>query len=215
MRIVIISDTHGAHDSLNLPDGDALIHCGDACMANDFKEAHSFAEWMEDQNYKLKIYVPGNHDFQFKNQLPLYKEQMKSVKILVDEGYEHDFIYFYGCPWVPLGQSWAYSYHKQSNRVPSRVFGKIPERTDILITHGPPKGIMDYALNRNLGSKHLEAELKRIQPYYHFFGHIHEEQGDRIKYIPEYNCVFANASNLDENYAKESIRDPLVIDVKL
>lgn len=29
LRIVVISDSHNHHNSLNVPDGDILVHCGD------------------------------------------------------------------------------------------------------------------------------------------------------------------------------------------
>lgn len=52
-------------------------------------------------------------------------------------------------------------------------FAHTGERVDILVTHGPPYGILD----RNAGCKELRNYVMAAQPRFHFFGHIHEEAG--------------------------------------
>jgi Icc-related predicted phosphoesterase len=48
----------------------------------------------------------------------------------------------------------------------------------LLITHGPPYGILDNGKSgKNVGSKHLLEVVKKIKPRYHIFGHIHESTG--------------------------------------
>ena len=50
MKIWFISDTHGKHSQLSIPDYDLVIHCGDE--ANDInqykneKESRDFFEWV-------------------------------------------------------------------------------------------------------------------------------------------------------------------------
>ena len=78
---------------------------------------------------------------------------------------------------------------------------KIPEDIDILVTHGPPYGILD-AVNTfggyvdHCGCEMLLARVAAIKPKLHVFGHIHEGAGslkqDGIEYI--------NASQLDGQY---------------
>jgi hypothetical protein len=48
------------------------------------------------------------------------------------------------------------------------------EDTDILITHGPPRGHLDLL---HLGCMHLLRELWRVRPKLHVFGHIHGGAG--------------------------------------
>lgn len=62
MKIVCISDTHGQHKSLNLPKGDCLIHCGDFCKFGHLNDGLNFMNWLEEQDFKYKIVVAGNHD---------------------------------------------------------------------------------------------------------------------------------------------------------
>jgi 3',5'-cyclic AMP phosphodiesterase CpdA len=38
MRIVAISDTHGSHRSLQIPDGDVLVHAGDCTRYGRLRE---------------------------------------------------------------------------------------------------------------------------------------------------------------------------------
>lgn len=51
---------------------------------------------------------------------------------------------------------------------------KIPEDTDILIIHGPPRAHLD---SLSLGCVYLLQELWRVQPRLHVFGHVHEGAG--------------------------------------
>jgi Icc-related predicted phosphoesterase len=56
----------------------------------------------------------------------------------------------------------------------------MPEKIDILITHGPPFGILDETHKENhAGSKGLWESVKKIKPRLHIFGHIHEGHGIR------------------------------------
>ena len=50
----------------------------------------------------------------------------------------------------------------------------IPEDTDIVITHGPPYGILDKIYNgQSVGCKILLNVIERVKPKVHIFGHIH------------------------------------------
>jgi Icc-related predicted phosphoesterase len=58
---------------------------------------------------------------------------------------------------------------------------QIPNNTDILVTHGPPKGILDLSYDRDdkleyCGDKELYNHVLRMMPKYHIFGHIHDFQ---------------------------------------
>lgn len=51
---------------------------------------------------------------------------------------------------------------------------------DILMTHGPPKGILDGCPQGNVGCRNLLRALRRAKPLMHCFGHIHEGNGVEI-----------------------------------
>ena len=48
---------------MKLPDGDVLIHCGDATGLGSLNEFVDFNRWMSEQPHKYKIFVAGNHDW--------------------------------------------------------------------------------------------------------------------------------------------------------
>lgn len=50
----------------------------------------------------------------------------------------------------------------------------IPDKIDVLVTHGPPFGILDKTINKvNAGCKGLLKFVEKINPQVHIFGHIH------------------------------------------
>jgi Icc-related predicted phosphoesterase len=86
---------------------------------------------------------------------------------------------------------------------------EIPTETDILITHGPPKDILDLCYSKDhAGCEFLREEiLNRIKPKYHVFGHIHETYGTEV--IGE--TTFINASSVDHFY--KPINPPVVFEL--
>ena len=67
MRLVVISDTHGLHDSIgSLPEGDVLVHAGDFMNSGfDLETIASFNRWLRDQPFKHRVVCAGNHDRSF------------------------------------------------------------------------------------------------------------------------------------------------------
>jgi Icc-related predicted phosphoesterase len=84
----------------------------------------------------------------------------------------------------------------------------IPLNTDILITHGPPFGKLDYVPynNVNVGCEDLLARVQEIKPKIHVFGHIHEGYG----YVFDGTTHYINAAVLNGRY--EFRNKPLTID---
>lgn len=93
-------------------------------------------------------------------------------------------------PYQPKFHNWAFNYAHSEDRYnpkptsPTETavpgVAPIPEGIDILITHGPPEGINDFAgrtTEDNAGCEWLLKALKRVRPRAHFFGHIHEGFG--------------------------------------
>jgi len=78
----------------------------------------------------------------------------------------------------------------------------VPDNVDILISHGPPKGIMDVTRDLNtrdpihVGSQSLTRHVtRRIKPAIHAFGHIHDEPGIRnFGVVQAAETTFVNGS---------------------
>ena len=68
IKVVCMSDTHTKHENLEfgeLASGDILIHCGDFTFDGEIEETTVFAKWLEKQDFKYKIVIPGNHERTF------------------------------------------------------------------------------------------------------------------------------------------------------
>ena len=208
-KLVVLSDTHGFHDHVRVPLGDILIHCGDC--TNDLGQAslRNFLIWFDRQPHKLKLFIAGNHDGAFENWPQQAREMVKDVAdscvYLEDSGYEYEGIKFWGSPVTPSFCNWFFN-RDRGQKIKCH-WDKIPQGTDVLITHGPPNGILDKSGfdNENAGCEDLLDAVQRIKPQIHCFGHIHHSYG--AKQVD--GTVFVNASICDEGY--KPTRQPWVL----
>lgn len=198
MIIKVFSDTHNDHDQLVDTECDILIHCGDACIKGNYSEGRSFLEWFVKQPAKYKILVPGNHDKKIKTHPDLISLAKEYGIIVLNDGYiELMGLKMYGGSFVP---SWERDTGKprfKFDYAESR-WKDVPEGLDILITHVPPRTIMDR--NRKgfpCGCPLLYKRVNKVKPKLHLFGHIHEEQR---KVLVSNEITFVNCCNKDRNY---------------
>ena len=164
MKILHISDTHGAHRRMgDLKEADVLVHSGDFTMTGSEAEAIDFMNWCRDLPHKHKIFICGNHDE------CLYGANIdgvdNNVHYLYNSGIEIDGIKFYGIP-LFMGDS--------MNGKQNRFYEKIPGDTNVLITHCPPYGILDFDDDRNWGSEELLTAVSKLSPQAHLFDQIHK-----------------------------------------
>lgn len=202
MRIAFISDTHNQHDMVTrfLIGGDVIIHAGDSTGRGSLPELNQFFEWFSSLNYTHKIFIAGNHDWGFQKNPNTYKEILKihpSITYLQDSYTIIDGVKIYGSPWQPEFFNWAFNLPRGGNNLREKWSG-IPDDTNILITHGPPNGYLDYSFhgNERVGCELLLERVKEVKPFFHIFGHIHNSHG----HIYENETNFINASVLDDKY---------------
>ena len=144
MRIICISDTHGQHASLRVPDGDILIHAGDfMTYGNAPREIIDFNAWLGRQSHRNKIVIAGNHDRLFESHSMPARALITNGVYLEDSGIEVEGLKFWGSPVQPPFNNWAFNV--QRGAPIRRHWDKIPMWTDILVTHGPPFGILDQS----------------------------------------------------------------------
>ncbi|CAE7948313.1 Beta-glucosidase [Symbiodinium microadriaticum] len=62
VRIIVVSDTHGLHETLKMPAGDVLVHCGDMADRGNVEHVRSCIRWLNSLPYKEIFVVDGNHD---------------------------------------------------------------------------------------------------------------------------------------------------------
>jgi Icc-related predicted phosphoesterase len=196
MRIVIISDTHGNHDELGTLYGDVLIHCGDMCNAfnqND-QDIVNLDNWFGKQNFQRILCIGGNHDFILEKGLKVGEIEFKNAIYLQDQSYQYQGVNFFGSPWVPEISGWAFYLNTEALQ---EKWSQIPDRTNVLITHTPPYGILDRnSSGKYCGCPELFKRVQDIHPKLHCFGHIHASFG-----VSESNGItFLNASTVNRRY---------------
>ena len=196
MKIIFISDTHNQHKKLVLPKGDMIIHAGDISGRGKPHEIQAFLDWYSALPYSYKIFIGGNHDFMLEQNARQFAEIIPANCIyLRNDSIEIEGIHIWGSPVTPWFYDWAFNRHRGEDI--KRYWDQIPEETDILITHGPPHGILDKTARGDLaGCEELTEALARIKPRIHAFGHIHEAYGKWE--TPD--TLYLNASVLDLGY---------------
>lgn len=189
MRIVCVSDTHANHHKTQVPDGDLLLHAGDITRHGDLDDVASFDYWLGTLPHRYKVVICGNHDFCFE-QTPLRARScITNAVYLEDESCTIEGIAIYGSPWQPWFGGWAFNLERGAAL--AEKWAMIPTGTQILITHGPPEGILDRT-NRGecVGCRDLLERVQIVRPVLHVFGHIHEAAGR----IERDGTTFINAS---------------------
>lgn len=199
MKLVCISDTHNQHVGLALPEGDVLIHAGDLTGKGTDAEVQEALEWFgQVGTFRHRVMIAGNHDFLFERE-PGYARSLipPNVMYLENSGAVIEGVRFWGSPITPFFHDWAFNRHAS---VIGRHWKAIPSDTDVLITHGPPFGVLDRVDGgEQVGCPQLLAEIvNRIRPQVHVFGHIHEGYG--VATLRNLSTVFSNASACDRNY---------------
>lgn len=177
-RLVMVSDTHGRHELVNIPGGDVLCHSGDIMLSwrtrvcggrRAAADLRRFDEWLDSLPHRHKVVIGGNHDGPleamvadgtaqpFANALYL---QNSGATLMLDSGVVH----VYGTPWSAPGNSPNQAFRARS--IP--LLEDIPAEMDVLLAHST---LPDYI-------------LARTAPRIHAVGHEHEEHGVRCLDIP-------------------------------
>lgn len=211
MRIVCLSDTHNCHEKIKVPDGDILIHAGDATTFGSKQETEDFLVWFSELPHKHKIFVAGNHDwfYELENLSARSLTAHFNIKYLQDSSIEIENLKIYGSPWQPRFFDWAFNLNRGAEM--AEKWKLIPDDVDVLITHGPPHGILDEVPKNhfveNTGCEELRKKVEITRPKVHIFGHIHCGYGQTEKF----GVKFINAANCDEDY--NPTQPPIVIDL--
>lgn len=192
LTIVFVSDTHGLHRYVTIPPCHILVHCGDIQgNDNDKKVLKDAAAWLREQEAEQVVFVPGNHDRFFQHAEKYARQVFHGIHVLIDQSVELHGIKFYGSPWCTPFCDWYFEAEEPSLY---DKFAKIPEDTDILVTHSPAHGYLDYTPNGyHAGSTSLGYHVMRVKPKVHAFGHIHYARGRK----DEQNITFINAAYAD------------------
>jgi calcineurin-like phosphoesterase family protein len=201
-KVVCISDTHLRHPD-DVPDGDVLVHAGDALQVGTVAEYHLFKAWFERLPHKVKIFVPGNHDEIFETNETMSVAQLPA-RVLMGYGPAWPVrvgdreLFVWGSPHQPEFGNFSFG-HQRLGWFLNNHWSHIPPALDILVTHSPPYGILDQTSNgHRAGCESLAAAMAKMDPppKLHIFGHIHEGYG----IVERGKTIYVNASVCDQWY---------------
>ncbi|KIM57089.1 hypothetical protein SCLCIDRAFT_131263 [Scleroderma citrinum Foug A] len=199
-RFVCISDTHSS--IFRVPPGDVLIHAGDLSSFGSLSQLTRTTDWLKSLEHPVKIIIAGNHDhcLDEKMSLEYYGPQpglvqhaRAMVRGLASRGLyylEHEPLHFtspsgkvwkiYGSPAAPMYVEGSFQYTSPTEA--QAIYEKIPDNTEILMTHTPPYRTLDRTKRgKDAGCHILSSRLKQLkQCRLHIFGHIHESAGSQV-----------------------------------
>jgi Icc-related predicted phosphoesterase len=217
MKLVVTSDCHGRLTRARIPQGDVLILAGDilanrsgdpdidaAFQLNEIRELDDFCGAL---GFKHVLLIAGNHDWVFERYKDAHRV-LKNIVYLEDNGNELDGVRFWGSPHQPWFFDWAFN-HPRNGAALAHYWSLIPDDTDVLITHGPPYGILDLPFGKGepAGCELLLKRVKQVNPRVHIFGHIHGSYGKQ----QIGRTLFVNACLCNEAY--DPVNPPHIIDL--
>jgi predicted phosphohydrolase len=142
----------------------------------DFCEARAMFETEATRAAGLVFLDEGNHTFQLANgaSLSVYASPYTASK---------------SC-------TWGFQYRPSEDHV-----WDIKPNTDIVITHSPPHGFLDYTENKTrAGIPSLFAAVAHAKPKMHCFGHIHEAWGAKfVAWRETYGEIPTHFTAIDNN----------------
>lgn len=208
MKVTVISDTHGDHAALGALSGDVLIHCGDVCLGSHRapQVLDDLDAWFARQAFRHILFTGGNHDDLVEQRRLRGQRVFRHATCLEDEGVEIDGFRFYGAPWVPELTEWA---HYLTDDELDRAWRRIPADVDVLITHTPPRGVLDTnSRGKACGCPSLARRVAEVRPQVHCFGHVHASAGTQLLD----GTLYINASVVNSRY--RVVRSPVSIELQ-
>ncbi len=175
MKLLAFSDLHMARARAAdivaaSAEADLVIGAGDFCnMRQGLDEAMAMLSGIA----APFVVVPGNAE----SEPELRAAAGPGVTVLHGDGCEIDglklFGLGYGVPKTPFGD-WSCDL---SESYAAELLASC-EKTHVLITHSPPKGVADVtSAGQSVGSTAIRAAIERIRPRLALCGHIHDSWG--------------------------------------
>lgn len=194
MKLAVVSDTHGRHAKITVPPCDLLVHAGDWSHRGTRDESLALFDWLAAQPAEAVVLVAGNHDLWAEAAPDQTREaaRERGLRYLCDEGCTVGGLTIWGSPVTPTFKRMAFN---RDRGEPIRThWDAIPAGLDLLITHGPPRGVADRMfLGLHVGCDDLLEAVQARPPRVHLFGHIHEAAGEAR--LPGCPTRFINAAS--------------------
>jgi Icc-related predicted phosphoesterase len=201
--IVAMSDSHGNHRDVHVPECDILIHAGDISNFNKSEHYDDFFPWFSSQPAKHKILIGGNHDDILDSQAKwVFLSRFPDIIYLDGDMVELGGLRIWGSPIQPRPFKMAFCREREER---SLVWKRLPSDIDIVVSHCPPFGFLDKNVEGNsVGCDVLRDAIALKRPKLSLFGHIHEAYG----ITSNGETVFANCSVV--NRTRRVVNQPWV-----
>lgn len=198
--------THNYHNLLVVPEGiDMVIFSGDCSNPrnpyNNEPEVRNFIDWFSNLPIKHKVFVAGNHDSSIEKGLVTKADfDGECIYYLENTHITIEGIKIFGSPYTPQFGNW--SFMKERHKL-DRMWDKaIDDDSDIIVVHGPPKGILDLSYDRvnkleNCGDKSLWNKVQVVKPKLMLSGHIHDNKdiiNSGTRTVRGLDTIFSNGS---------------------
>ena len=223
LRLLVISDTHGCESQLlkyvdfnsyneaqlnpyQLPLADVLIHCGDF-DGHAGSRKNGLDTFLAAQTHiPIKVVVRGNHD----PRMPGSALFPRSRAIFVTTPMTME---------LEGGIVLALRPHSRNRNEVT-----LPPNCDILVSHEPPYGMLDYTYhNQRAGSVSLRTcvESSQTKPALWLCGHIHEGRGAILHTFSDRpprpgttigSTLVVNAANANSGKANRVVNGPILVD---
>lgn len=224
MKIVCTSDLHG--NLIDIEGGDLLLLGGDITPRFDADKEDlapiqlqwmdkTLRPWLDKLDFKYVVATSGNHDMCLQSNLQQVTDMNLHWHLLMDQEITIDGFKIYGSPWTKWFYDWAFNLYEEDLE---KKWSLIPNDTDILLLHQPPKGYGDLAnvivagktvrgIFEHAGSPSLTKRIEEIKPKLVVFGHLHLGYG---LYQTD-STTFVNAAAVDQFYNPKN--KPVVIEL--
>ena len=189
--------------------------------------ASTFLEWVKSLPFASDdskvVFIGGNHDWYLEMEPNpnrgdyssiytdilrhsqgrlVYLEDDEYIFSKNTEGGKIETLKIYGTPWCKIFGNWAFM--RGDNKL-EIIYDNIPEGLDILLTHDAPaiqghgKIMLGPWAGEDAGNKVLAKAVKKKEPRYCFYGHIHSASHSLTK-VYRKNTYIRCVSILDEEY---------------
>lgn len=211
MKVVCIGDTHGLHNQVDVPDGDVLIIAGDITSVGKLEQFQDFCDWLKNQHHQYKIVIAGNHDVGLtNNHRPQILKMLDESAIYLEDNelFIPELGWIYGTPWSPKWEEWTVFNYPRNSIDLKQKWNSIFIKTNILIVHTPPFGILDtYSQGKHMGCEKLKDRLSYLPNLkLVIFGHAHSGYG----VLQQNKTTYVNASICEDNKRYQVVNKPYI-----
>lgn len=208
MKVAALSDMHGILPTYDF-ESDIVCICGDISplrIQNNMTKMlywieNVFIPWTNTLNCGKIFLIAGNHDRLFENRNGKELLMHSNIIYLEDDLVEHDGKLIYGTPWCKVFGNWSFMLYPEGLQ---KMYAKIPENVDLLLTHDVPYECNDVILDpvpwangEHIGNPQLLEVMKEKKPASLCCGHLHSTDHTPIEF---YDTIVRQCSIVGEDY---------------